>query len=125
MSHEMDKSATQSKRELKHISRSFSLTNKCNGKEKIFFVTRPLYIATNVTIFMTVMNTSTTSNLTIQIKSGCETIVSVIHPGSTGNFVVREVEEILYSCLPEQENCDQEQECRATVILDTFFSLSY
>ncbi|MDZ3952416.1 hypothetical protein U0X36_05595 [Bacillus thuringiensis] len=73
-------------------------------------VTQPLYISNNLTMFMTVMNTSTTSHLTIQIKSGCETIVSVINPGSTSNFVVKEVDEIFYSCLPVQEKCDVERQ---------------
>ncbi|MGI8363326.1 hypothetical protein [Bacillus cereus] len=125
MHNEFKKNGSQSKRELIQISRSFSLTAKCNGEEETFFVTNPSFIAPNMTMFMTVMNTSTTCNLIIKVNAGCGDTTLIIKPGSTGNFYVREIDEILYSCTPLQKECDPEQECRATVILDAQYAISF
>ncbi|MDZ5475075.1 hypothetical protein [Bacillus thuringiensis] len=120
-----DNNKSVAKRELIQISRSFSLSAKCNGEEETFFVTSPSFIAPNITTFMTVMNSSTTCNLIIKVKSGCEDIILTIRPGSTGNFYIKQVSEMVYSCCPIEKGCDSDTECRATVLLEAQYAISY
>ncbi|KAB2419669.1 MULTISPECIES: hypothetical protein [Bacillus cereus group] len=122
------------KRDLFHIHREFKLAACCNEKAQTFFITQPTFLAPNLTIFLTVMNSSTTCNVIIKVKSGCEETNLVIEPGSTGNFYVKGVTELLYSCESADKDCKdkdckeqkcEEQKCRITVLMDAQVSRNY
>ncbi|HFJ9287444.1 TPA: hypothetical protein ACGW44_005485 [Bacillus toyonensis] len=113
------------KRTLFEIHREFKLASSdTNETYKEFFVTKPSFLASNLTMFLTVMNSSTTSTISIVVKSGCSEIKLKIELGSTGNFYVKQVTKLLYRFEDIEKPCTNQEE-RATVIIDSQISRNY
>ncbi|MGG2938285.1 hypothetical protein ABEO66_29990 [Bacillus pacificus] len=110
------------KREFYKFTRRFKITGKCDGEDRVFFRTHPAVLAPNIGGIITVINSSLTCDFLIKVVSGCDIIEMLVPVGSTGNFYVGQINEMLFSCVNSgNEPCSSQSDCRAMVLIDGAF----